>query len=93
MLVIETAASMARLTNQSALGSGAARQLYTIPYIQIVPMDQELVDETVAVAAQYKLRGADALFVALAKNKSIPLVSFDNEQLTRPVSVVTTIRP
>lgn len=56
-------------------------------------MDQDLVNETVNIAAQYKLRGADSVFVALAKLKAIPLVSFDNEQLTRSSSFITTIRP
>lgn len=93
MLVIETASGVARVTNLGALGTQAASELYTIPFIQIVPIDQNLVNETTAVAAQFKLRGADAVFVALAKIKSIPLVSFDNEQLSRSASVITTIRP
>jgi predicted nucleic acid-binding protein len=93
MLVIETASGVSRVTNQSALGSHAASQLYTIPFLQIVAMDQDLVNETVNIAAQYKLRGADSVFVALAKLKAIPLVSFDNEQLTRSSSFITTIRP
>ncbi len=93
MLVIETASGVARVTNQVALGSYAASQLYTIPFLQLFPMNQDLVNETVAIAAQYKLRGADAVFVALAKIKSVPLVSFDREQLTRSTSVITTVRP
>lgn len=93
MLVIETASSMARATNQFALSIGAANQLYTIPFIRIVPMDQNLVDDTVPIASQYKLRGAGAIFVALAKIEGVPLVSFDQEQLTRPAGIISTIRP
>jgi predicted nucleic acid-binding protein len=93
MLVIETASGVARVTHQTVLGTQAASQIYTIPFIEIVPIDQDLVNETASVAAQFKLRGADAVFVALAKLKSIPLVSFDNEQLTRSASIITTVRP
>ncbi|HKP51383.1 MAG TPA: PIN domain-containing protein [Chloroflexia bacterium] len=93
MLAIETASGVARVTNLAALGTQAASELYTIPFIQIVPMDQNLVNETTAVAAQFMLRGADAVFVALAKINSIPLVSFDNEQLTRPTAIISTVRP
>ncbi len=93
MLVIETASSIARVTNRLTFATSAASQLYTIPFITLVPISQSLVDETVTVAAQYKLRGADAIFVALAKIRDIPLVSFDHEQLTRPANVIATIRP
>jgi predicted nucleic acid-binding protein len=71
----------------------AASQLYSFPLLRLVPMDQLLVDEAVELAAQYHLRGADALYVAVAKELSIPLVTFDAEQLTRPAAIIATIRP
>jgi len=59
----------------------------------IVSIDQNLVAETIILATIYKLRGADAVFVALAKVEAVPLVSFDQEQLTRPAGAVTTLHP
>jgi predicted nucleic acid-binding protein len=93
MLVIETASGVARATGQSAFAHRAATQLYNLPFIRIVPIDQNLVNETTRVAADYKLRGADAVFVALAKIEAVPLVTFDQEQQTRPVGVIATIHP
>lgn len=93
MLVIETASGISRATNQSAVGAQAARQIYTLSFVQVAPLDQNLVNETADIAATYKLRGADAIFVALAKREAVPLVSFDHEQLTRPTAIIATIRP
>jgi predicted nucleic acid-binding protein len=61
--------------------------------MRLVPVDQILVDEAVDLAAQFYLLGADALYVAVAKELSIPLVTFDAEQLTCPAAIITTIRP
>ena len=49
--------------------------------------------EAVDMAITFDLRGPDALYVAVAKQLSIPLVTFDQEQLTRPANAITTITP
>ncbi len=56
-------------------------------------MDQALVDAAADVAVRFGLKGADSFYVAVAKQLGIPLVTLDNEQLTRPASIITTIRP
>ena len=93
LLVIEISATISRVTQDARSGRMAASQLYSFPLMRLVPMDRLLVDEAVDLAAQFYLRGADALYVAVAKQLSIPLVTFDAEQLTRPASIITTIRP
>jgi predicted nucleic acid-binding protein len=93
LLVIETAAGISRVSGQPILARRAASQLYGSPFFRIVPLDQKLVDETADTAADFRLRGADAVFVALARIEAIPLVTFDHEQLTRPASIIATVRP
>lgn len=56
-------------------------------------MDQAVIDEATDVAITFGLKGADSIYVALAKQLGVPLVTFGNEQLTRPASVIATIRP
>jgi len=78
MLVMETASGVARITKPHCPAIGT-KQIVCIQILitLFVPIDQvSLVDETVAIAAQYKLRGAGAIFVALAKMEAVPLVSF-----------------
>jgi predicted nucleic acid-binding protein len=93
ILAIEVAAAVSRQTKNILDAQAAARQLYTVAFMRLVPMDQALVDEAADLAASLGLRGADALYVALAKQLGIPLASFDNQQLTLPRRIIQTIRP
>ena len=93
LFVTETAAAVSRITGLPARGHLATRQLYAIPEMSLVQIDQPLVDEATNLAADLKLRGADAYYVAVAKALNLPLVTFDREQLSRAAPVVTTIRP
>ena len=93
MLAIETAAGVARATNSSAWGEQAARELYLLPVMRLVALDEPLVEQTIRVAAGQRLRGADAIFVALAQREGVPLVTFDREQLSRAAALVPVIRP
>ena len=93
LLVVEIAAAVARATGNAQMGHNAIKHLYAYNPMLLLSIDQSLVNEAADIAAGFRLRGSDALFVALARQLSIPLVSFDNEQLTRPTSIITTIRP
>lgn len=97
ILVIEVASAIARETlppnDPQADAYKAVSQLYALPIMRLVPMDQVLVDEATNLAADHKIRGADALFVAVARQLGLPLVTFDKYQLKQPQGVVLTIRP
>jgi predicted nucleic acid-binding protein len=97
IFVIEAASAIARETlppnNPRADARKAVSQLYAMPIMRLVPVDQALVDAATDLAADYKIRGADALFVALARQFGLPLVTFDKYQLKQPHGVVVTIRP
>src|SRR5262249_21781501 len=93
LLVLETGATIARVMQNSSVARNAASKLYTFPYLRLVPLDQTLIDEANDIAITFKLKGADSLYVAVAKRLSIPLVTFDREQLIRPTSIITTIKP
>lgn len=93
MLVPETAGAVARLTQDKNLARRAVSNLYLFPFMRLVPVDHVLVDDAADLAITFSLKGADALYVAVAKQLGVPLVTFDQEQLTRPASVIATIRP
>lgn len=93
LLVTEVAAAIRRRTMQPTLAQGAVNQLYLMPNVQLVLIDQELIDTATDLAANLGLRGADTLYVALAKRLGIPLVTFDKEQLTKPSGIIVTIQP
>ncbi|MEP6775863.1 MAG: type II toxin-antitoxin system VapC family toxin [Chloroflexota bacterium] len=97
IFVIEVASALARETlppnDPRADAYKAVNQLYMLPIMRLVPIDQALVDEATDLAADHKIRGADALFVAVARQLALPLVTFDKYQLKQPQSVVAIIRP
>lgn len=97
IFIIEVASAIARETlppnDPRADAHRAVKQLYVLPIMRLVPIDQALVDEATDMAADHRIRGADALFVAVARQLGLPLVTFDRYQLKQPQSVVVTIRP
>ena len=93
LLVTETAAAVSRVTGIPARGHLAASQLFAMPEMSLVPIDQALVEDATDLAASLALKGADAYYVALAMTLGLPLLTFDKEQLTRTTGAITTIRP
>lgn len=93
LIVTETAATVSRITGLPARGHLAASQLYAMPEMNLAQIDQALVDEATDLAADLRLRGANAYYVAISKALGLSLVTFDREQLSRAAPVVTTIRP
>jgi len=96
IFVIEVASAIARETlppnNPQADAHKAVSQIYALPIMRLVAMDQALVDDATDLAADHKIRGADALFMALARQLGLPLLTFDKYQLKQPQAVVVTIR-
>ena len=61
--------------------------------MRIIPLDNMLIHLSVDIAANLQLRAADAIYVAVAKQLNIPLVSWDKEQLRKASSLLTTYTP
>ena len=93
ILLPEIAGPISRITNVPTAGYRAALQVYALPQVSVVPMDDSLTQLSAQFAANLRLRGADAVYVALASLKNVTLVTLDGEQLTRTNSVITATRP
>jgi predicted nucleic acid-binding protein len=93
ILAVEIAATVARVTRNPVAASHALSQLRSLYQLRLAPLDQTLVDDATNIAMNFGLRGADSSYVAVAQQLAIPLVTFDNEQLTRPGGIIATIRP
>jgi predicted nucleic acid-binding protein len=93
LLVVETASAIARVTQNLVAARHAISQLYSFPRIRLIPLDLALIDDAADIAVSFGLRGSDSFYVAVARQLNIPLVSFDHEQLSRPASILATIRP
>jgi predicted nucleic acid-binding protein len=59
----------------------------------VVALDEALGEQARALAAQYGLRGADAVYAAVAQQAGCTLISLDHEHLTRLGNIVTVHTP
>jgi predicted nucleic acid-binding protein len=80
ILLVEVAGAVSRRTGQPAEGLRAASSIQRLPYSRLVPMQAQLVQMSAQLAAEQRLRGADALYVALAHLLGLPLVTWDRQQ-------------
>ncbi len=92
-LLIEVAAAVSRQARQPAVGRGTVRDLYHVRAMRFTSPDPLLFWTAVEVAADLQLRAGDAIYVALARQSNIPLVSWDREQLQRARSLIATYTP
>jgi predicted nucleic acid-binding protein len=70
-----------------------ATTLGRLPNVTMVALDEALGYQTRALAAQYDLRGADAVYAAVAQQAGCTLISFHNEHLTRLGNIVIVCTP
>ena len=93
LLPVEVAGAISRTRNNPAQAQAFARALSNLPNVTLVPLDEALADQALMLAAQHSLRGADAVYAAVAAESGCTLISLDNEHLTRLVGVVPTRSP
>lgn len=89
----EIAGAVARQTGDTDQGVNAASRVSAMPGIQIVPVDAELGEMAANLAAHLRLRGADAIYVAVALRHEVPLVTFDTQLAERSFGIVEVIVP
>jgi len=83
LLLAEVGGAISRRTGDPVLAKKAITQLENLPGLRLVEMDNELVRQAAKLAAELGLRGADSLYVAVARRLDLPLVTFDVDQRER----------
>src|SRR3989304_10535713 len=68
----EVSGAISRVTGYTDEGERAIDQILARPNIRILPVDHLLGLEAAHLAAQLRLRGADAVYVALARAVRLP---------------------
>ena len=93
LVLAEVAGGISRKLGLPAAGSAAVTAFERSPGVQIVHPGEELARRAADLAAALGLRGADAVYVATAEHLSCPLVTWDNDILTKARSVISVTRP
>lgn len=93
LLLVEVAAAVARALGDEERAVKLVEALRGWSNQVLVPLDEALADQAVTLAATAQLRGADAVYAAVAQQYGTMLVTLDRQQLERLSPVVETARP
>ena len=87
LLVPEIASAVARASDDRAGALQYAHATAALPHVTLVPLTRAMARQAAELAARHRLRGADAVYLAVARRYGTTLVSRDDEQRTRGASV------
>lgn len=93
ILPVEVAGALSRTGSNERLAKEFAEAILALPHLTVVAVDERMSRRAVTTATQHKLRGADALYVAVATQYGAHLVTLDGEQLRRAPAVVNACKP
>lgn len=93
ILLAELAGWVARRTGDRELAHKSYQHLLELPNFRVVPDDRLLGSVAAKLAADLALRGADAVYVALAQTLGLTLVTWDVQQRERGARAVSIAVP
>ena len=93
LLVPETIAGIYGPTNDILLARRTVSGVDQFPELILVNVDTVLANAAANVVIQCRLRGADAVYVAVAQEYGTMLITWDQELLERGVLAVPTMTP
>ncbi len=93
ILPVEVAAAIARGAGQPERATRLVRTMLKLAALRLHPIDSTLAIRAVRMTVAVRLRGADAVYAALAEALGVPLISWDNEHLTRASRRITVYTP
>jgi predicted nucleic acid-binding protein len=87
-MLVEVVASLARKQNNTTLAMEWMEEIQQLSFLTFIPLDDDLARESAAIAASHRLRGSDAVYVAVARRFGAALVTLDSEQAQRAAPLV-----
>jgi predicted nucleic acid-binding protein len=88
LLLPEIASAVARASDDSAGALEYANATAALPHLTLVSLTPTMARQSAELAVTQRLRGADAIYVAVARRYATTLVSRDEEQRTRGSAIV-----
>jgi len=93
LLLIEVTASIRRLTGSAKLARRVLLELQEAELIELYPLTATRSEAAADLGAVIGVRGADAVYLALARELDETLVTLDRQQLERGRGVVDVTKP
>jgi predicted nucleic acid-binding protein len=93
IILSEVAAALGRGVGDPSLAHRVVQQLVRSEVIELVPVTLAIAEQAVLIAAEHRIRGCDAVYVALADQLGDTLVTLDRQQLERGAALVAVRAP
>ncbi len=93
LLLAEVAGAVSRRSCAQWLAQMLVSEMLELPELELIRLDERLGLLAARLAGDLRLRGADACYVAVAKELDVPLVTWDDELLARASGAVRVLRP
>jgi len=93
LLLPEVAGAVARRTGEPRLARRATEAVLRLPGLRLVSVDDVLARTAARLAGRFRVRGADAIYIAVAAELRLPLVTWDIEQRDRGARLVEVLIP
>lgn len=93
LLRVEVAGAISRVRKDAPLALEYSERLSALPFVRWIALDDSMAARAAALAAAHGLRGADAVYAAVALAHDCELISLDHEHLTRLATVLRVRTP
>ncbi|MCI0576106.1 MAG: type II toxin-antitoxin system VapC family toxin [Chloroflexi bacterium] len=93
LLLAEVAGAISRGLANPILARRTVQQLLDDRLIKLAPVANTLAQRAALIAADHRVCGCDAVYLALAEQLAEPLVTLDRQQLERGAAVTPTRQP
>jgi predicted nucleic acid-binding protein len=92
-VIPEIGCVISRIIKKSKLGIEFAKSLRGFVNFKFIPVDRYIADLSLEIGSFLNLKGADAIFVAVAYNFNSTLISSDKEHLEKAKRLIKVIHP
>ena len=93
LVLVEVAGAISRTRRAPAQAQAFATALSRLPHVTVRVLDEVCAFHAFTLAAQHGLRGADAVYAAVAREAGSTLVTLDHEHLTQLLNLMTVCTP
>jgi predicted nucleic acid-binding protein len=84
----ETCSGLSRGSANPALARAVLKELLAEDLVSLVPVDKRLAALGARIAIEQRIRGCDALYVALAQRTDARLITLDRQQAARAAGLI-----
>ncbi|CAN5628395.1 hypothetical protein BH23CHL4_BH23CHL4_03350 [soil metagenome] len=93
IFAVEVGGALRRRSGNAEGAKRAVSRIHKDPYFQITDLDRRFAVIAADTSVRFGLKGADAIYVALAQNCALPLVTWDNEQREHAGQIIDVMTP